>query len=85
MKRIVLGALALIMVLGAFGCVETAKGAEFALSDKPRVTSPDVVQLPRLTRCPTCADSSSTLSHQCVSVSKQRKMISGASGLCPRA
>jgi len=42
MRRIILGALALIIVLGAFGCGETAKGAEFVLSDKPRVTSPDV-------------------------------------------
>jgi len=42
MRRIIFSVLALIVVLSAFGCGEPAQGAEIALSDKPRVTSPDV-------------------------------------------
>jgi len=42
MRRIILSALALVVVLSVVGCGETAKGTEIALSDKPRVTSPDV-------------------------------------------
>jgi len=42
MRRIILSVLALVIVLSVAGCGETAKGAEFVLSDKPRVTSPDV-------------------------------------------
>ena len=43
MRRIILSVLALVIVLSVAGCGETAKGAEFVLSDKPRVTSPDVI------------------------------------------
>jgi len=43
MRRVILSVLALVIVLSVAGCGETAKGAEFVLSDKPRVTSPDVV------------------------------------------
>jgi len=43
MRRVILSVLALVIVLSVAGCGETAKGAEFVLSDKPRVTSPDVI------------------------------------------
>ncbi len=42
MRRIILSILALVVVLSVVGCSETAKGTEVALSDKPRVTSPNV-------------------------------------------
>ena len=42
MRRIILSILALVVVLSVVGCGETAKGTEVALSDKPRVTSPNV-------------------------------------------
>jgi serpin B len=42
MRRIILSVLALVVVLSVVGCGETAKGTEVVLSDKPRVTSPNV-------------------------------------------
>jgi serpin B len=42
MIRIILSALALVVVLGVVGCGQPAQGTEVVLSDNPRVTSPDV-------------------------------------------
>ena len=42
MKRIIFSLLTLVIVLSVFGCGEAAKGAEIALSDKPRLASPDI-------------------------------------------
>jgi serpin B len=42
MRRIILSVLALVVVLSVVGCGETARGTEVALSNKPRVTSPNV-------------------------------------------
>jgi serpin B len=42
MRRIILSVLALVVVLSVVGCGETARGTEIALSDKLRVTSPNV-------------------------------------------
>ena len=42
MKRIILSLLALVVVLSIVSCGETVKGSKVVLSDKPRVTSPEI-------------------------------------------